>query len=201
MVPSEYKDFFLGSVTVAGALIGLLFVAVSVNPTGVSAEGAPRLRVRATSALAALVNALFVSLLALLPSDSLGEGAVILGTIGLLTLLSLLIFVLTRGRGEGRWELIRNLALIVGQGVAYGWQIISGLRLIRHPGLVGQVSTQTTLVIVLLAFGVARAWEYVGGAQTGLWGAVAEARRVVHAQAADEPAPEPEPAAQAASEA
>jgi hypothetical protein len=180
MVPDDYKDFFLGTVTVAGALIGLLFVAVSVHPSGVGADARPALRIRSTSALTALLNAMFISLFALLPNESLAAAAVALGAVGTLTLVSLLIFVLARGRDEGRWTLARNITLIIGQSVAYIWQIFTGRHLMQHPHQVADVSTLTTLTVVFLAFGVARAWEYVGGAQTGLWGAVAEARRVTH---------------------
>jgi hypothetical protein len=47
MVPDEYHDFFLGTVTVAAALVGLLFVAISVHPGRLGDDGAVGMRVRA----------------------------------------------------------------------------------------------------------------------------------------------------------
>ncbi|MDT7560928.1 MAG: hypothetical protein QOI68_5398, partial [Pseudonocardiales bacterium] len=35
MVPTDYHDFLLGAVSMGAALVGLLFVAISVNPGGV----------------------------------------------------------------------------------------------------------------------------------------------------------------------
>ncbi len=61
MVPENYHDFFLGSVTVAAALVGLLFVAISVHPGGLADDARVAMRVRATCALLAFLDALFVS--------------------------------------------------------------------------------------------------------------------------------------------
>src|SRR6201999_1891787 len=84
MVPDDYHEFFLGSVTVAGALVGLLFVAISVRPGGISdGDEAVASRIRATSALVALLDALFLSLCALLPTKAIGGTAVGLGATGL----------------------------------------------------------------------------------------------------------------------
>ena len=66
---SELKDFFGASVGAAAALIGLLFVAITLAPEAIFGAGAEaRLRGRAVGAFNAFGNVFFVSLAALLPT-------------------------------------------------------------------------------------------------------------------------------------
>jgi hypothetical protein len=72
----SYTNFFLGSVTVAGALTGLLFVALSVaQARGRGLESAEHQAVAAT-AFTALVDSLWVSLVALLPGSAQNNGGI-----------------------------------------------------------------------------------------------------------------------------
>ena len=72
MIPDEFTGYFTAASTAAGALIGLLAIAISVRPEAVlAAEGPPAVRAIAASAFTALVNSFFVSLIALIPGDLL----------------------------------------------------------------------------------------------------------------------------------
>jgi hypothetical protein len=63
VVPDSFTGYFAGAATAAGALIGLLFVAVSLRPEAVLGAGASaRAQAVAGSAFTALINSFFVSL-------------------------------------------------------------------------------------------------------------------------------------------
>ncbi|HEV7792409.1 MAG TPA: hypothetical protein VGP05_25630 [Pseudonocardia sp.] len=100
MVPTDYHDFLLGVVSMGAALVGLLFVAISVNPGGIGEAGHLTMRLPAVCAMSALLNALFVSMVALLPGGTIGGVAAALGSSGVLTMVGLLL-VLRRRREPG----------------------------------------------------------------------------------------------------
>ena len=193
MAPADYHDFFLGSVTLGGALVGLLFVAVSVNPGGIGERGAPAKRVQATSALAGFLSPLFISLVALLPAHSIGATAIALGSTGAFTMFSLLLITLRRHRDVSLWPRINMIVLVAGQFAAYVIQIVLGVRLLSNPGAAGPLSTLASLMIIFFAFGVVRTWEYVDGLPMGRWGAVREATRGLGREADASPAAQAEP--------
>jgi hypothetical protein len=69
VVPVSFHDFFGGCASVAGALIGLLFVALSVSPEKLTGDDVrAEHQVRAGAAFSALVNTLVIALVALLPA-------------------------------------------------------------------------------------------------------------------------------------
>ena len=71
----HYTNFFLGSVTVAGALTGLLFVALSVAQSQDDGNGSAERQAVAATAFTALVDSLWVSLIALLPGNGIPKAS------------------------------------------------------------------------------------------------------------------------------
>ena len=162
MVPDTFREFFLASVGAAGAFVGLLFVAISVAPERADHEAAPvERRALAANAFFALLDAFFISMIALMPDTSIGPAAVTLGALGEAASLSL-VWELIHHKGHRRRLLYRVGLLVVGL-LLYGAELDYGIRLARAPGAVEYVRSIATLLLGLYALGIARAWQLVGG--------------------------------------
>jgi hypothetical protein len=60
MVPAEFNNFFVASASAGAALVGLLFVAVSIAPEHIVMANAPiERRAMSSSSFTALLNAFF----------------------------------------------------------------------------------------------------------------------------------------------
>jgi hypothetical protein len=168
MVPESLREFFAASAGVAGTLIGLLFVAVTVASDRLSrAEKDGQLhRIRASAALTAFTNALMVSLLALVSGQTIGPTAVAVAGSGLLFVTaSLLSLIRLR---QVHWRAIRDALFLVGLVIIFAAQLIRGIDVIVHPGDSGAVVTIAILVPVSLLIGIDRAWELIGGPSIGI---------------------------------
>jgi hypothetical protein len=162
VTPAGLHSFFSASADVAGALIGLLFVAISVAQERLAAENAAQAhRVRALAALTAFVNALTVSLFALIPGDDVGGAAVSVAVIGLLFVIASLLSLL-RVRRTQPGEL-RDAAFLIGLALVFGLQLIYGVLVLVHPHDGGHVDTLAILVAVCFFIGIARSWELING--------------------------------------
>jgi hypothetical protein len=183
VVPLSFHDFFSGCATIAGALIGLLFVALSVSPEYLRGENARTdHQVRAGAAFSALVNTMVIALFALLPTTDLGTVGIILAAVGLGTTAAL-IFVLAReDKRIGRGDLYMFLVLLV----LYGLQLANALQLEHTPHKVGLVANQGVLAVLFFLFGIARSWQLVGAREFGLVTTVAS---MIHRAAGNGPQP------------
>jgi len=153
----SYSAFFTGAATVAGALIGLLFVALSLSPERLRDSGSVEHQAIAATAFTALVDALFVSLIGLQPGGGLQYGAVIFGALGLSSTAGLAIR-LWRSRHLGhlsnRWPFFLVFILLT-----YAAQMITGL---VHETEAGAADRAATFVYVMFGIGIARAWQLLG---------------------------------------
>jgi hypothetical protein len=162
MTTASAHQFFAASASVAGALIGLLFVAISVNHENIIGEDASEVHgVRAAATLSAFTNALTVALFALVPGINVGVVAEAVAIVGLLFVLSSLIRVTPAWRDQ-RLR-FRELAFFVGLVAAFVVQLIAGIGLEAHAHDSSDLQTICIVVVACLVFGIFRAWELVGG--------------------------------------
>jgi hypothetical protein len=183
-------DFFAASAGVAGALIGLLFVAISVSADRLAREemGAPVHRIRASAALTAFLNALAVSLFALITGDDVGTVTISVSIVGLVFVLASLVSLVRQH--QMHWRTGRDAFFLVGLVAVFACQFTEGILVTVHRNNPGAVQTIADLVICCFLIGIARSWELIGGPSIGLGKEVRALvrERLGDESAADEPA-------------
>ena len=166
MTPDDLHDFFLGAAGVAGALIGLLFVAISVSQDRLAESSETQIhRVRAAAALTAFTNALAVSLFALIQGD-LPDATMAVASTGMV-FVAAAVLALVRVHGV-RVRDLRDLVFLVGLFAAFLFELLSAIAVNRHPDDSSDVRTIAALVVICFLIGVARAWELIGGPTIGI---------------------------------
>jgi hypothetical protein len=173
MTAASAHEFFSTSAEVAGALIGLLFVAISVSPERILGPDASEVHsMRAASALTAFTNALAVGLFGLVPGFTIGVTATGVAILGIVFVVGAVV------RLHPAWRARRIQAgdyrFLFGLLVVFVIQLLAGLGLDRNEHDAGDLQTICVLVIVCFLMGIARAWELVGGQRAGLTRALIE---------------------------
>jgi hypothetical protein len=168
VVPNEFGNFFFASAGAGAALVGLLFVAISINPDRIFSSRADIERQAiAGSAFNALLNAFFVSLGALIPKTNLGYTALILSVVGLFGTLQLLRPLL---KGWRDWlHLLQRLfwtALVL---IMYGLEAYYSVDLINHSDNTDMVYSLAFLMFAFYGLGVVRAWQLLGAPRRGIF--------------------------------
>jgi hypothetical protein len=169
---ANYRDFLVALASSAGALTGLLFVAMSVvTPRREVARG-PRIiqQVRAAAAMLAFTNALAVSLFGLVPGANIGYPALVLGVIGLL-FTAASVRSIRSGAPAGRQR--KQIELMVLLVAIFGAEFVAGVVVIASPGQSGPADTIGYTLVASVLVGISRAWEFVGDIDTGLAASVA----------------------------
>jgi hypothetical protein len=166
VIPDDFVAFFAAVAGASAALIGLLFVAISVAPQRlVETETRAESQTRAGSALIALMNVLIVATIALIPDVNIGWAAIAVGLGGLA-------YAAARGRvllaERGAEHIASWLLMVVGLVVVFGWELVAGVRLLGSEHNPGAVTTIAALLVASLSIGVGRAWRLVGMHDTGI---------------------------------
>jgi hypothetical protein len=160
MVPPQFNNFLIASTGASAALLGLLFVSVSIAPERVFGESAKAgHRALALSSFTALANAFFISLSGLIPNVPFGLFVIITGGIAFSQSLSLLPTA-REWKSEGR--LLRGIILFVAGIAVYGSEIFLGIDLYVKNPPADLVSVLLQVLLAVFAMGLARAWELLG---------------------------------------
>ncbi|WP_327233952.1 hypothetical protein OG349_08045 [Streptomyces sp. NBC_01317] len=151
-------------------MIGLLFVAISVTPKAVTGRSEHhKERLKAATAMSAFLDALVVSMVALMPGDNLGTGSSIMAIAGIFSTVALAVTGLRAGvlrdpaRALFRWSLLISAFLGL-----YIVQLASALQINGTASDATHVKTHSILVIIMFIMGISRAWELVGGSSPRL---------------------------------
>ena len=161
---TDFTDFFVASAGATGALIGLLFVAISVSPdklaskeTGVYAE------IHAATALLCFTDVLAVSLFSLIPGDGPAYPATVFGVIGLAFAAASARSLLSRAH-----VVRRALPVVLGLTALFTFQTVYGAIGVATHERRWAVESLCSVLVAALLVGVARAWQLVGLRDTGL---------------------------------
>ena len=153
MVPGAYDTYLAALATAAAALIGLLFVAVSVrDDTIFGAHAMPGGEALAITAFTGLVSSFVVSVLGLIPKVNIGEPAVVMAVIGIVAMVRL----------QRRLHIGRNLIVLAITLLAYAAQFGFGVLLLADPHS-DQLVNLSVIVFVPLIVSLQRAWSLLQG--------------------------------------
>jgi hypothetical protein len=175
MAPEGFGEFFLATAGAGAAIIGLLFVAITIGPErtfGVlDRMGPPQLDL-AEATLLTMVNGFVVCCVALIPSVNVGWVALGGGIWGVVAAAYLgRRFAQFHRHGAPRrrsWpHLLRVTSLSLVAILVFAIESWFGFRLILRPGEESAFSGLALVVIGIFALAILRAWTLLGDPQYG----------------------------------
>jgi hypothetical protein len=143
--------------------------------------------VKAGAAFSALVNALVIALVALMPGGSLGVASIALAAAGVSATAGLGVVLYREHTVRSR---VTEIILLVILLVLYVLQLANGIALDGAPGSSSRITGQCALSIMFFVFAIARSWELTG----------ARDRHLLPVIAAMAPAPAASPVGQSESQ-
>ena len=165
----SYHDFFVATASVAGALIGLLFVAISVARERKLTKGEEALHeLRAAAALTAFSNTLVVSLFGLIPGTTIGSVEITVSILGLIAMLRSMLVLLRLQRAHQRAHR-RDGGFVFAMTLWFIGQLVVGVEL-NFTSPPHTVSREWVAIFVVAFFlsGIGRAWQLIGGPEFSL---------------------------------
>jgi hypothetical protein len=155
MIPSSLNDFTIAILGASASFIGLLFVAISFTPATdkIGEEYIEKKRTLAEGSYAALINIFFIGLVGLTPEANVGYVMLVMAFFGLLT-----VYRFWRSNKSIKSHLYTlTISLII-----YILEIIYGIYIVKNDNAFLDVNLFMTLIIVLFATALGRAWELTG---------------------------------------
>jgi hypothetical protein len=143
MIPSSLNDFTIAILGASASFIGLLFVAISFTPATdkIGEEYIEKKRTLAEGSYAALINIFFIGLVGLTPEANVGY-----------------FYRFWRSNKSIKSHLYTlTISLII-----YILEIIYGIYIVKNDNAFLDVNLFMTLIIVLFATALGRAWELTG---------------------------------------
>jgi len=154
-----WHDFYLASAGASAALLGLLFVGVSINLAAIAAKERPDLRARAGLAFSNLIYVLVVSLVLLVADPEphgIAIGLAAIAALGLIrTVRGLYLALSAQRRSRDRLPVLRRVGWTVGADLVIGYVAVV-LYSVGDPRIVVLLAAG---VLILLIGAADVAWE------------------------------------------
>jgi hypothetical protein len=167
VITGAYRDLFAATAGAAGALTGLLFVAMSVA-SGRALVAGPRVirQIRGSAALLAFSNTLAIALFGLVPGTNIGYPAVVVAIIGIVFIAAAIRSIAASHASPAQVRSQTGLIMIL-LLICFS-ELIAGVVLLGNPASTTSVQVIGYAVVTSMLVGIGRAWEFIGERDTGI---------------------------------